>query len=107
MEKAMLVYITFPSMEEAEKLGKLLLEKRLCACVNIFPEIRSFYWWEGKIENSKEVLLIAKTRVSLFEKLKRFVKENHPYECPCILGFEVDKVYEEFQKWIIAETQNS
>ena len=65
MERAVLVYTTWPSIVEAERAGRAIVERRLAACVNIVPGMVSHYWWEGKIERAEEVVMIVKTRAAL------------------------------------------
>lgn len=104
-EKIIFIYITCASKEEAEKIGKLLLEKRLCACVNIFPNVSSMYWWKEKIETSQETIMIVKTRASLYEEIEKEVLKNHSYTCPCIaLISEISKVNSCFFEWLFKET---
>ena len=67
MERAVFVYTTYPSIVEAEQAGRALVERRLCACVNILPGMVSLYWWQGAIERGDEVVMIIKTRASLTE----------------------------------------
>src|SRR5215510_2957732 len=64
MERAVLVYTTYPSVVEAERAGRALVERRLCACVNILPGMISHYWWQGVVERGEEVVMIIKTRSS-------------------------------------------
>lgn len=99
----MFVYITTPNVEEAERIGRILVEERLAACVNIFP-IRSIYRWKGKIETSREAVIIVKTRKRLFGKLVRRVREIHSYEVPCIVGFNIGAGESRFLEWIDGET---
>ena len=82
------IYITNPNEEEARKIAKHLLEKKLIACANIFP-INSLYWWQGKIADEKEVVVIAKTLEENFEKVKEEVKKIHSYSIPCIIKIPV------------------
>jgi periplasmic divalent cation tolerance protein len=84
-----LVYITNPDKKTDHKIGKYLVEKRLCACMNIFP-IESYYWWQGKIEKVKEWVIIAKTLEKNYEKIKKEIKNVHPYAVPCIIKIKVD-----------------
>ena len=79
-----LVYITCKDKKEAEKIAIHLLRKRLIACANIFP-IKSMYWWQGKIANDNENVIIAKTSTKNFKKVVSEVKKIHSYEIPCIL----------------------
>lgn len=95
------IYITNPSKREARRVALHLLKKRLIACANIFP-IDSIYWWKGKIEDTKEVILIAKTKRENFEKVKSEVKKIHPYSVPCILKLEVE-ANEEYENWLEKE----
>ena len=71
MERAVFVYTTYPSVVEAERAGRALVERRLCACVNILPGMISHYWWQGAIERGEEVVMIIKTRTSLAERVAR------------------------------------
>ena len=94
-------YITTKNKSEAKKIGKVLLESRLCACVNIFDNMNSMYWWKGKIEESNETVLIAKTTKKLFPKLSATVKALHSYAVPCILQLEVKDGNKEYVKWLV------
>lgn len=107
MDKMVFLYVTTSSPEEAEKIGKALLERRLCACVNIYPDVRSYFWWEGKIDSAKEAILIVKTRESLVLETERVIKENHSYTCPCIVKIPVEAVFKPFEEWLFRETQIS
>jgi periplasmic divalent cation tolerance protein len=62
-----LVYMTAPDQESAQRIGQALLEARLAACVNILPQVQSMYWWEGAIQRETEVIVLAKTLAALFE----------------------------------------
>jgi periplasmic divalent cation tolerance protein len=94
MPKMLMVYITFPSKKDAEKIAKMLLERKIAVCCNIFS-IKSLYWWKGKIENTREAVMIAKTLKSKANKLINFVKNNHPYTVPFIgvINVEANKEY--------------
>ena len=90
MERAVLVYTTFPSIVEAERAGRSLVERRLCACVNIFPGMISHYWWQGAVERGEEVVMIIKTRASLAESVGTAVKEMHSYKTPAIIVIPIE-----------------
>ncbi|QDA32152.1 divalent-cation tolerance protein CutA [Thermococcus indicus] len=94
-----LVYTTFPDWESAEKVVKALLERKLIACANL-REHRAFYWWQGKIEEGKEVGAILKTEVEKWRELRDAIREMHPYEVPLIARIEVDKVNDEYAEWL-------
>lgn len=104
-EKFALVYITTSSLEEAEKIGKTLVEERLAACVNIIPEIHSFYWWEGKLCRDKEAVLLAKTTWEKKEELIKRVKEIHSYTLPGIIVLPVEGGLKEFLQYLKEETK--
>ena len=104
-EKLSWVYITCGSLDEARKLGQILLEKNLAACVNILDGMRSLYRWEGSVQEDQEILLIAKTRHKLMDELTETVLANHSYECPCIIELPIDGGNPEFLQWIVSETK--
>ena len=99
------VYVTTETAEEARSIGKLLVEKRLAACVNILEGMTSMYWWEGEVQNSTETVLIAKTQASRMAELTKAVREAHSYACPCIVSLPIVEGNPEFLEWIQAETQ--
>ena len=101
------VYITVADMPEAKKIGRILVEKRLAACVNLLDAMQSMYWWEGTVQESSEVVLIAKTTRRLVPELITVVKSNHSYECPCIVSLSIETGNPDFLKWISDETGGS
>ena len=105
MERAVLVYTTYPSVVEAERAGRALLERRLCACVNILPGMISHYWWLGALERGEEVVMIIKTRASLAERASTAVKELHSYTTPAILVLPLESVDKGYLDWLMAETE--
>ena len=92
-----LVYITCKNKKEAEKISMHLLRKRIIACANIFP-IKSMYWWNNKIVNDKENVIIAKTNDKNFNKVENEVKKIHSYEIPCILKINATS-NKEYWQW--------
>ena len=105
MERAVLVYTTYPSVVEAEQAGRLIVERRLAACVNILPGMISHYWWQGTIERAEEVVMIIKTRASLAERVSAAVKEMHSYSTPAILVLPLESVDKPYLDWLMAETE--
>ena len=105
MERAVFVYTTWPSIVEAERAGRALVERRLCACVNIFPGMISHYWWQGALERGEEVVMIVKTRNSLADRVGTAVKEMHSYATPAILVLPVERVDQGYLDWLMAETE--
>lgn len=98
--ETLLAYITTKDKDEARRVGKELLEKRLAACVNIFEGMESHYWWEGKIESASECVLIAKTIGGNEKKLESAVRQAHSYRVPCILFLKVESGNEKYIHWL-------
>jgi periplasmic divalent cation tolerance protein len=101
-----LVYITCESVEQAKKIAKHLMNKKLCACVNIFPEMYPMFFWppnSGKIDESKEVVLIAKTIDPKYDELESEVLKIHSYEVPCVFALPVSHVSKSYYEWLIGE----
>jgi periplasmic divalent cation tolerance protein len=94
------VFITASDEKEAAKIAKALVEAKLAGCVNIVKDIRSIYSWQGKIEDEKEVLMIAKTRKLLFDSLMKRVKELHSYTVPEIIALPIIQGSEDYLKWL-------
>jgi periplasmic divalent cation tolerance protein len=103
-ERAVFVYTTYPSIVEAEQAGRALVERRLCACVNILPGMVSYYWWNGALERGEEAVMIIKTRASLSEQVSAAVKEMHSYSTPAILVLQIESVEQTYFDWMLAET---
>jgi periplasmic divalent cation tolerance protein len=100
-----LLYITTKDKEEAKKIAKELVKKKLIACANIH-EIDSIYEWKGNIEDGKEVVLLAKTTDDLVYEAMEKVKKMHSYECPCILILPVETANKEYVEWVTSVTKN-
>jgi periplasmic divalent cation tolerance protein len=84
-------------------MAGLLVSKGLAACVQILPGLESHYRWKGKKETSSEVLLICKTRSSLYKQLEKALLKNHPYEVPEIVCLPITKGSKTYLKWIDEE----
>ena len=100
-----LIYITAGSVEEARIIGNKLVSDKLAACVNIIDNVRSMYWWEGEVQDDKEVILIAKTKESLVPELVEKVRSIHSYSCPCIVSLPILDGNRAFLDWIVEETK--
>ncbi|MFQ5881192.1 MAG: divalent-cation tolerance protein CutA [Candidatus Methylomirabilales bacterium] len=92
--------ITTASVEEGERIARALLEERLAACVNLVPAVRSFFWWEGKVQEEGEVLLIGKGRADLFPKVQNLVRALHSYTVPEIIAFPITAGLPDYLAWI-------
>jgi periplasmic divalent cation tolerance protein len=106
-ERAVFVYTTYPSIVEAERVGRALVERRLCACVNILPGMVSLYWWQGAIERGDELVMIIKTRASLVEAVRTTVRQMHSYSTPAILVLPIESVDPDYNAWLMAETASA
>lgn len=98
-----MVYVTVKEMNEASKIARLLVEKRLIACANMFT-IRSVYPWWGKVEEGEEVAMIMKTRSSLVDDVIKEIRKVHTYEVPCIVSYKMEKGLQGYLDWIESET---
>ena len=96
--------MTAGSIEEARNIGQMLVEQNLAACVNLLENMISIYKWEDKLEEGQEVVMIANTRKALMAKLIETVKNNHSYDCPCILELPIQGGNPDFLSWIERET---
>jgi len=99
------VLITAPNEEEAAKISRTIVEESLAACVSIIRSVRSIYRWQGRVEDESEVLMIAKTKRALFDRLKGRIKELHSYEVPEIIGLPVIEGSKQYLDWLSQETE--
>ena len=104
MTDTMLIYVTAPNADDALRLGRALVEERLAACANILPTMRSVYWWEGRLTEDDEAVLLLKTRADLAERLTARARELHGYTCPCIVAVPIAGGNPAFLEWVRAET---
>jgi len=103
-DRPVLIYTTFPSLEDAKRVGEALVAARLAACVNAFPGMISIYVWKGAREEASEVAMIIKTRAGLTEQVLAETKRLHPYEVPALLVLPTDGGSPEYCDWIARET---
>ena len=100
------LYLTVANREEAETIGRTLVEERLAACANVFGAIRSFYRWEGVLCEDDETALVVKTRCDLVRAVVARTKELHSYSCPCVVALPITDGNPEFLSWIEQETRH-
>ncbi len=105
--EAVAAYITAHDRAEAERLGRGLLEAHLVACVNILEGARSLYWWQGKIEETTECVLIAKSVAARQDAIVAKVKSLHGYKVPCVVFWPLSGGNPDFLEWIRTETGNA
>ncbi|MSO73202.1 MAG: divalent-cation tolerance protein CutA [Rhodospirillaceae bacterium] len=99
-----MIYVTTGSRAEAVSIARALVEERLVACANILSESLSIYKWQGKVEETQEIVLIAKTRGELTEKVIARVKELHSYDVPCVAVYAMVSGLPDYLAWIHRET---
>ncbi|MBI4343527.1 MAG: divalent-cation tolerance protein CutA [Candidatus Omnitrophica bacterium] len=100
----LLVLVTCPTPAVARRLARALLRQRLAACVNILPGVRSLFWWRGKVDQGKEVLLLIKTVRAHFPALRRRILSLHPYEVPEVIAFKIQAGHLPYLAWVASET---
>jgi periplasmic divalent cation tolerance protein len=102
---ARIVLTTAPDRAAAERIARVLVERKLAACVNVLPGIRSTYRWKGAVEEADEVLLVAKTAADRVEALERALSEAHPYELPECVVLEPGRVEARYLAWLVESTR--
>jgi periplasmic divalent cation tolerance protein len=95
-----IVLSTAGSEDEARKIAHHLLERKLAACVNIVPQIESIYRWQGKIESSREWLLVIKTTTKQFPAVRAAIQELHSYELPECIAIAIEDGSPAYLQWI-------
>lgn len=105
MGDEIIVLITAATGDEAGKIGTALVDERLAACVNIVPEVRSLFFWEGKTQDMREALLIVKSRLPLMERLIARVKSLHSYTVPEVIALPIVGGSPDYLDWLNDSTQ--
>jgi len=98
------ILVTSKDKKEAVKIAQALLESKLIACANIINGVQSLFRWQGKIDSSKEVLLVLKTKKILFKKVQAKVKTLHSYQTPEIIALPIVNGSEDYLNWISSNT---
>lgn len=98
------VYTTFPDEESAASVAEHLLKKKLVACANILPAMRSLYLWKGKLQHEDEVVMVLKTTSEQFETLEKEIVKRHPYDIPAIIALPIETGHEPYLQWIVDQT---
>lgn len=98
------VYVTARDAAEAKRIGRTVVAERLAACANVLDGMSSVYWWQGKIEEATEAVLILKTTTKRFEELMARIKALHSYETPAIVAWPIAAGSAEYLDWIGDET---
>ena len=104
---AVLAYITAPDRETALRIGRALLEARLCACINVLDGMHAVYWWKGALEEARECVLLVKSCAHRKDALTAKVRELHPYEVPCIVFWPLEAGNPDYLAWIERESRDA
>lgn len=96
----LIVLTTAPNIKESEMLAQKIIKAKLAACVQISPQIISFYFWKGAMQKDSEHQLFIKTLPEKFEELKTFIQTHHSYETPEIIALPAEKVSEDYLNWV-------
>ena len=94
------VYVIFADLDEAERIGRAVIQERLAACINILPGCRSIYRWEGKIETAEEMPAILKTHIRRADELVERIAALHSYDVPCIAVWPIDRLLGDYADWV-------
>lgn len=93
--------------EEAERIARAVVGERLAACANLLAPATSVYWWQGRLEEGREVPLVFKTRAELVEALTARVVALHSYACPCVIALPIAHGHAPYLAWLTAETKEA
>ena len=102
-----IAFSTCESTEAAARLAQELVSRRLAACVNVVPGVRSFYWWDKRVQDDNEVLLVIKTRVELLPQLQAALSELHSYEVPEFIVLPIVDGSPSYLDWIDANVSQT
>jgi periplasmic divalent cation tolerance protein len=102
-----IVLVTAPTLVVARKVARAALEARLVACANLVPRLESHYWWEGRLESSREVLLILKTTRARLKSLEQLIAREHPYDTPEFIALPISRGSQRYLDWIRASVSTS
>jgi periplasmic divalent cation tolerance protein len=100
MTDKIVILSTCASEEEAERLGRLLVEAQLAGCVNVLPRARSYYRWKGAVESAEECLLLIKSSRPLFEEVRVALEKEHSYEIPELIAIPIVDGAENYMLWL-------
>lgn len=102
--KYCIVLVTVPNKAVGRRLAGQCLKARVAACVNLVPGLESHYWWQGKLDAGREVLMLIKTRDRLLGALEKLILQHHPYETPEFVVLRIAGGNANYLQWIMSET---
>lgn len=100
-----LILVTTPDLKTARTLARAALNERLVACANIIPGVESHYWWQEKLEKSREALVLFKTTWAKLPALEKLILAQHPYDTPEIAAIALDSSTPRYLQWLLANTR--
>ena len=100
----LLVMTNCPDQATALSIAQEILKAKLAACVNVLPEIRSLYYWNGQQEDQSEIPLQIKTMAGAYPALQTLITEHHPYDVPEIIALPIAQVSDAYAHWVQQET---
>ena len=101
--KAVILFVSAGSREEAERLGEGLVEERLAACGSVIPGVHSFFRWEGRLQREHEALLLVKTSAAKAAGAQEYIRKHHSYELPEVLQVDVAGGSQKYLSWLLKE----
>ena len=103
---AHLVYVTAANRAAALKIARVIVENRLAACANVLDGATSVYWWDGKLTEESEAVLIAKTTSDMTSALIAKIMEIHDYSCPCVVTLPIAEGNPDFLRWVADQVKS-
>lgn len=100
MPDTLLVATHLPNADIAQLLARDLVESGLAACVNVLPACRSYYIWQGALQEDGEVPLLIKTTAKLYPAVEAYIKQQHPYDLPEIIALKIEAGLPEYLHWV-------
>lgn len=104
-QSAVVVFVTTSSVDEAERIGKAMVDSRLVACANVLPGVRSIFRWESKVNVESECLVIMKSTMNRFSDLETAIRRHHSYRVPEIIAVPIIAGSAPYLEWIRVETR--
>ena len=99
-DETLLVLSTFPDVATARRIGRQLVEEHCAACANVLPAVESIYWWEAKVEEASETLVLFKTTGDRYPALETTLRQLHPYEVPEIIALPIGQGLPDYLRWV-------
>jgi periplasmic divalent cation tolerance protein len=104
MSDVRLLFVTI-SPEHADAYVRRLVEDRVVACGNILPGTRSYYWWEGEVQEDAEAILLMETSSAGLDETIAELRQRHPYDTPKIVAIDPAAVDDAYARWVLAQTR--